>query len=228
MVGFYDRDMRFPSVQTLVYVGRERGTNGTGGGWLFKEPSEALEPPGQADEPTDTPLVVFSADQLYQILDFSGLRRAIEEVAADHPLYPPTLFEPIGQLDLTELSERVHEFLTNRDFAALTIVIRFTDDGVSIGRRDEDGLEMNFFLRSKQEPNHEAAIRTLFEERGWSAHRDYLANKGRTRILQFPVPVDRDTIVQVCAQVLASVYSMRAGDSLRYEFLRNQDVHGAG
>ena len=53
-------------------------------------------------------------------------------------------------------------------------------------------------------------------QRGAKAQVDYLADKGRTRILEFPLPADAASIARICGDLLTGVYAMRADDLLRY------------
>jgi hypothetical protein len=43
---------------------------------------------------------------------------------------------------------------------------------------------------------------------------DYLADKGRTRVLKYEVPERTDAIAAVCAEILARAYGMSNGDEL--------------
>jgi hypothetical protein len=49
---------------------------------------------------------------------------------------------------------------------------------------------------------------------------------GRRQVFhrQFPIPIDKDAILQLCRRVLTEVYSMRRGDDLDYHFLTKSDV----
>jgi len=59
---------------------------------------------------------------------------------------------------------------------------------------------------------------------GVQPHVDYLANGGRTRVLEFSIPSEHESIVNLCRRVLAEVYSMRRGDVLDYYPLKKSDV----
>ena len=53
---------------------------------------------------------------------------------------------------------------------------------------------------------------------------DYFCDRGRTRVLQFQMPQERYSIVELCRRVLTEVYSVRRGDVLDYRPLRKSDV----
>jgi hypothetical protein len=66
------------------------------------------------------------------------------------------------------------------------------------------------------DPAEEEKIIAFFGARGAKARVDYLADKGRTRILEFPLPADAASIARICGDLLTGVYAMRADDLLRY------------
>ena len=83
-VGYADQDLLFPLIQTLVFIGTEKDPENGRRLWAFPEPwfSNAAVEGSDAQEVA----VVFSEEQLYPIVGFSGLIRRLVEVAADHPL----------------------------------------------------------------------------------------------------------------------------------------------
>jgi hypothetical protein len=224
-VGFYDNDLVLPMIDTLVYVGQSDHDSEHGRMWLFKQPdaSPNSEQDGTAD---DAPaLIAFSDKQLHEIVAFSGLIQRIREVAADHPLQPiPNLAaDPATAEDFDTLEPEIAKFLNSREYVSLTITIRFTDDGLSLGRRDE-AYDIDFFAHPRQDPDEDSRILSFFASVGVQPLVDYFCDRGRTRVLQFPIPSDQDVIVRPCRRVLTEVYSMRRGDGLDYHFLRKSDV----
>ena len=115
LVNFYDNDLLFPDISTLEYV---KETEGEAGArlWLFREPQSA-DPDHPSDpsvSPDEVSLVGFSAEQLYQIVDFAGLSAAIGEVAVNHPLNAPGTGASSPRAacaDFGDLCERVATFL---------------------------------------------------------------------------------------------------------------------
>jgi hypothetical protein len=220
-VVFYDNHLLFPNISTLEYVGEGADAAGVGL-WLFREPrsvDDSSDPSGSSDEDS---LVGFSAEQLYQILDFAALSAVIGEVAVDHPLNSPvTVAAPLRAAcaDFGDLSERVATFLDSPNYHSVTMTVQFTDNGVSLGRRRDGGFAMGFFPHPRREPLEESKIRGLFASLGIRPHVDYLSNRGRTRILKFPVPDQRELLTQLCKRVLVEVYDMKEGDTLRFHFL---------
>jgi hypothetical protein len=72
---------------------------------------------------------------------------------------------------------------------------------------------------------HEASrILTLFAGLGVQPRVDYVCDRGRTRVLEFPIPSEHESIAYLCRRVLSEVYSMRRGDVLDYHPLKRQDV----
>jgi len=223
-VHFYDNDLLLPMIDTLVYVGQEIDQD-EGRLWLFKEPESPPSPDEQDAVPEPPALMGFSGKQLHEIVDFDGLMQRLLEIAADHPLKPisPPVAEPAGDEDFESVPGEVERFLNDPECVSLTMTIRFTDDGLSLGRR-EGGYEMGFFPHPRREPDKVAKLLSLFEGLGVQPHVDYLANGGRTRVLEFSIPSEHRSIVALCRRVLAEVYSMRRGDVLDYYPLKKSDV----
>lgn len=223
-VSFYDTDLRLPMIDTLVYFGQEDDPD-EGRLWLFKEPD--LPPsPEEDDSSSDPPsLIGFSDKQLHEILDFDGLIQALREIGVDHPVHPiPRIAaEPATVDDFASVGREVATFLGDAEFVALTMTIRFTDDGLSLSRGNK-GYEMNLSTRPRLGPDEDARILSLFASLGIQPCVDYRSDGGRTRILHFPIPSEADAIVDLCVRVLTEVYSMRRGDQLDYHFLRKSDI----
>jgi hypothetical protein len=219
MVNFFcDGDLLFPSVWTLRYTECEEDPDGSRS-WLFEDPPDFSggEEPGDDDDPGVTG---FSDDQLYQILDFAGLIKVLGEVAVDHPIHP--LPGPHSRAATTTqfdaLGHAIAKFLESDEYRSLTVTILFTDDGLSLGRR-EGGFEIGFFAHPRRDPDEEVKIRALFASLGTAPHVDYLSDGGRTRILEFSVPENLETILGLCERVFREVYAMREYDTFKYDFL---------
>lgn len=103
------------------------------------------------------------------------------------------------------------------------MTIRFTDDGLLLGRR-EGGYEMGFIPHPRRDSDEAGTLLSLFAGLGVQPHVDCLANGGRTRVLEFSIPSEHESIVGLCRRVLAEVYSMRRGDVLDDHPLRKADV----
>jgi hypothetical protein len=226
-VGYYDSDLLLPIVDTLLYVGQEHDPD-QGRLWLFREPQ--APGPGDADASTERlELIVFTDKQLHEIVDFDGLIRTLGEISANHPLkpLPQATVEPASAEDFRSVSGAVARFLDDLDYVSLTMTIRFTDDGLSLGRRD-GGYDIHFFAHPRRDPDEDSKILALFASIGVQPLVDYLCDRGRTRVLQFPILRDGDVIAALCKRVLLEVYSMRRGDVLDYDFLRKSDVNVHG
>jgi hypothetical protein len=224
-VAFYDRDLLLPVIDTLVYLG-EGNTQEGKRLWLFREPERPSEPDDQTFGPEPPPASVgFSDEQLHAIVDFDGWMHTLREIAADHPLTPVSqpVVEPATDEDFESLPGAVARFLTEPEDVSLTMTIRFTDGGLSIGRC-EGGYEMSFFPHPRRDPDEAGKVLSLFAGIGVRPHVDYFANGGRTRVLEFSIPGDHESIVSLCRRVLAEVYSMRRGDVLDYHSLKKVDA----
>ncbi len=223
-VHFYDNDLLLPMIDTLVYVGQEIDQDERRL-WLFKEPESPPDPEEQEVVPESPALIGFSDKQLHEIVDFDGLIRRLGEIAADHPLKPisPPVAQSATDEDFQSVPGEVGRFLNDPECVSLTMTIRFTDDGLSLSRR-EDGYEMGFFPHPRRDPDEAGKLLSLFAGIGVQPHVDYLADGGRTRVLEFSIPSEHESIVGLCKRVLAEVYSMRHGDVLDYHPLRRADI----
>jgi hypothetical protein len=232
-VGFGDQDLLLPMIDTLVYVGQEDDSE-NGRMWLFKQPvsPSALDEVGSPEPPT---MVAFSDNQLHEIVDFDGLVERLREIGINHPLKSATKVaaEPATTEEFASIAGELSRFLDDPEFVSVTITIRFTDDGLSLSRRDV-GYDMGFFTHHRRDPNQDNKILSLFGSIGVQPAVDYLCNGGRTRVLNFPVSSERDSIVDLCRRVFTQVYAMRRGDLLNYRFLSKSEIakhrqsHGEG
>ena len=220
---FYDNDLLLPMIDTLLYVGQEIDHDERRL-WLFKEPESAssLEEDPSSEPPA---LIGFSDKQLHEIVDFDGLMQRLREIAADHPLKPiaQPAAAPATDEDFESVPVEVGRFLNDPECVSLTMTIRFTDDGLSLSRR-EGWYEMGFFPHSRRDPDEVGKLLTLFAGIGVQPHVDYFANGDRTRVLGFSIPSEHEPIVDLCRRVLAEVYSMRRGDVLDYHPLKRADI----
>lgn len=160
-VHFYDNDLLLPMIDTLVYVGQEIDQD-EGRLWLFKEPESPPRPAEQEGESRAPALIGFSDQQLHEIVDFDGLMQTLREIAADHPLktISPPVAEPAGDEDFESVPGEVRRFLNDPECVSLTMKIRFTDDGLSLGRR-EGGYEMALFPHPRREPDTTGKLLSL-------------------------------------------------------------------
>ena len=149
----------------------------------------------------------------------------LREISVDHPLKPVAQIaeEPATDEEFDTLPAEVAKFLSDAECVSVSMTIRFTDDGLSLGRR-ESGYEMSFFPHPRHDPHEASRILTLFAGIGVQPHVDYLCNGGRTRVLEFSIPSEQESIVHLCRRVLKEVYSMRRGDVLEYHPLKRADI----
>jgi hypothetical protein len=223
-VSFYDSDLLIPMIETLIFVGPGHDLDGDEHVWLFREP----EGPPDADDdetPPESPTLIGLADSdLPGVLDFDELGQRLREIAADHPMKAPAVEErqPATLEELESISGEVATFLVSPEHVSLTMTIRFTGHGLSLSRRKE-GYGMDFFAHPRRGTGEDAKILSLFAGIDVQPLADYLCDRGRTRVLQFPAPSDHDAIVGLCRRVLSEVYSMRRGDILDYQTLTNAD-----
>ena len=190
-----------------------------------QEPESPPSPDEQSPSSEPPALVGFSDSQLHEIVNFDGLMQRLREIAVDTllTLVAETADEPATVEDFHTLSAEVARFLNDAECVSVTMTIRFTDDGLSLGRR-EGGYEMGFFAHPRHDPHEASKILALFAGIGVQPHVDYFCDRGRTRVLEFSIPSEQESIVHLCRRVLAEVYSMRRGDVLEYHPLKRADI----
>jgi hypothetical protein len=222
-VGFFDRDLLVPWIMTLVYVRPDVDDDGQPG-WLFRDHSmEPVDEPGEAD--AHQVLLRIDASQLHSVLDFDGLARRLREIATFHPLQPvPAVpVEPPTEFEFMPIAAAVERALVDPDCVSVTMVVRFTDDAISIGRK-EDGCRLRFFTHPIVDPDEDARVRALFERLGQAPVTDYPADRGRTRVLEYAMAADREAVAARCRQVFEEVHRIRKGDVIECHVLTKADV----
>lgn len=208
--------MRFPVIDTLVFVGSEDDEEGVRQ-WLFEDPPRIIR--SGSDPDGDRIFHAFRDEQLSLILDFPGLQRALRDAAPDHVRVETDGEQEskASEPDLAGLLDQVAHFLRSRQYAFLAIGIRYTGLGLSLMRRADDGLDLVVFLESRIWPEHESRARAVFESAGLTPREDYLANRGRVRILGGRVPPRADVLAEVCGRFVIEVFEMRSDDTLEYK-----------
>lgn len=208
-LGFFDNEMLFPMIQTLVF-NREETDAASGRVWLFAEPGSA--------EKGGRTFWQFPEPQLYQILDSTGLLEALGEVARDHPIQqPPPTAAPSATAELAGLPEQLGRCLSE-EASSLTVTIRFTDDGFSLVRLGDLGLVLLLTLHAKTSGPQESLTRSLCSAAGLQAAQDYTANRGRTRILAYPVAADFTQMRSLATDLLLRAFKMRRDDTLTFRW----------
>jgi len=207
-VFYYDTDLLLPYVQTLVYRRVDELEDGERT-WVFEEGDDSI-------------LCGFRDDQLYQVLDLDGLRRALAGLAPDHPLSAPSeAASPVGMDETVgrELRARAEAFMADPDARALTVTVLFTDDALSLQKRHDGGLGIGFFTHPRCDDEDERLLR-LFAEDHVAPHVDYLADRGRTRVLEFALRFAAlDDVVGLCGRVFTDIHAMREDDTLTFHMI---------
>jgi len=193
--------------------------------WIFAVPEGASEPDDPAGDPEPQRRWAFPDEQLRGLLDIEALMVWLREVAVDHPLtpVPPLSREPATDDVFDALPDQIAAFLDDGEIVSLTMMIRFVDDGVSVSRVS-GAIELHFYAHPRRTPDKAPSILALFDSLGVRPSTDYLSDRGRTRILAFPIPRNRDAIVGLCRRVLLELCGVRRGDVLDYHPLRRADV----
>jgi hypothetical protein len=211
LLNYYDDDLKVPFISTYLYEKEAEGDSDEKL-WLFREPITEEEQQ-QSDAPVITAI---GEEQLYQVLDLNGLIKSLGELVHLHPLRPlpklaPRSLEP--RAEIPELDGVAEKVLASEGRYSVTLTIRHTDNGFSIGR-NEAGVYAGFFLKAYLDAQLESEIRASFAALGIVPGQDYLSQHGRVRALTYPLPAEEESIALLAKKLLLDVYRMRKGDGL--------------
>jgi hypothetical protein len=209
---YYDRNLLFPYIQTLRFVESHADENGEIN-WLFEEPIESDE---EAPEPPT--FISFSDDQLDSVLELGDLQIKLKELSCFHPLTPRPIESAryksrIELIQRFELSGKVSELLASETENSLSIGIRYTDDACLLQKKGGE-LQLKFFQHPLMDSESEAALFQLFAARGIGPSTNYLADNGRTRVLDFSVPPKAEVLADIVAEACISVFRITLDDEL--------------
>jgi hypothetical protein len=221
-VVYSDSDLMIPEIHTLVYVGTGEDLADGRRAWIFDAPgclasSDPSAPAGPEDDVSAG--MAFSDEQLYGVVDLAGLLRILNELRVDHPLSPlPPHPGPACAADVAELRDQVSRYVEGSERGWVTITIAFTDDGVSLSRREDGELYLSLHPEPRREPDEEPRLRAVCEAAGMSASEDYLFNGGRSRALTYPASaLSFPSLLELLTRILLEVYGMRRGDQLLFK-----------
>jgi hypothetical protein len=219
LVHYYDKDLLVPGIQTLRYERRTTAEDGRDL-WLFREPCCNGEQPKAEDEvnKSDLPLIGFDESQLDQLLDFDGLLAVLNELNA---VRPRSTCMAVGLISLEQIlsehgvRERISDFFAPAASHSLHIQLRYTDNGLFL-ERSSTGVEIRLYTHPLLAPDADARLGGVMKDAGLAPHTDYLADRGRTRIVHYCVPAEPAIVAELCAKILAIGYEMRTDDEVRF------------
>jgi len=213
LCNYYDQELLFPHIHTLQFIEHYRDEEAEEM-WLFKEPVDCNE---EVSEDDDLVRFVFPEDQLDHILEIEELQRVLSELTHYHPIVPPQveskLLNTVAFSDQYPITPRVHEVIDSKDEASLHFYIRYTDNGMSLQKRDRK-IKAQFYTHPLREADIDIATLTFFSNRGLTPETNYLADSGRTRILSYVLDDNATHIAKLIGDYFVSVYQMRVSDEL--------------
>lgn len=130
-------------------------------------------------------------------------------------VYPP---EPdhIAEGGADHISDYMDRLIrSDARFASLSIFSP-TDKGIGLFKRESE-LEV-FLTANCSDPTLEQGIRSFFQSRSIAPSLDYLANHGDTRVLQFPLKLDRDYASELCRDILSDIFNLAPKSALNFTF----------
>jgi hypothetical protein len=111
------------------------------------------------------------------------------------------------------LAIRIEEFLESPAHHKLNICIRYRDRCLFLKKR-ADGVALDLFMHPMRSIDENERVDRLMAERGAHPITDYLADRGRTRVLEYRLPAEAQSIVDLCGAVLATVYQVAPADEV--------------
>jgi hypothetical protein len=78
-------------------------------------------------------------------------------------------------------------------------------------------LELHAFTHPLRAAQEDQRLVAVTQKRSVDPETDYLANKGRTRVLAYELPAQAAVIADVCAAILSSAYAISSADELVIE-----------
>ncbi len=207
---YHDTDLSIPEVDTLIFERVEMDDEGQKS-WIFRF--------ADASPDDEVQLCSFSADQLWQVLELPDLVKVLGELSRIAPYAPTsvTTATGLGENAATKLRAHIAEFLEKPQLPYLSVSIGYVNQALSIGRREGGELEMGFFPQPLRD-DEDLRLLALFQDRGTKPHVDYLASRGRTRVLEFAVPADLKELDALSQRILKDIYRIRMDDKLEFTY----------
>jgi hypothetical protein len=171
-VGYLDSELLIPRVETLLFVGEDTAEDPRV--WRFRYPQLDENHKDCGSE------LLITDEQLFQVIDFPELQRVLQEIATLHPLtHPCSLPLPVSadSVEFESLAAEVDKLRSDPASGAVTITIKFTDDGFSLHRLPNGEIEAHFFTHPRLDVTEEEKVLAFFLSMGIGPHVDYLASK---------------------------------------------------
>jgi hypothetical protein len=207
-ISYSHEDLEVPNIQTLIFKEMLRERKGEDR-WIFRY-ATGSEPADEIEE------IGMDENLLLNVLDLKGLQNALLEMEDFYPVIPVSII--IGDIDRTnfsDLEKTVGEFLASEKSDSLSITIRYTGKGLSLIKRN-DRVEALLFIHWKIDPAREKKTRSFFQNRNLNPHQDYLAERGRLRILNYTLPAEKKSIMNIAVDVFKEIYGMKSTEEFRF------------
>lgn len=209
IVHYYDDDLLIPDITTLQYQGADAEEDGTPM-WLFSE--GVPDSDGATDEQT---VIGIPESQLCSVLELEGLVTVLNELRGVLR-GTPSVAEFLTEADVLgkySLTIRIEEFLKSPVHHELKICIRYRDRCLFL-KKHADVVALDLFMHPMRSIDENERFDRLMGERGAHPVTDYLADRGRTRVLEYRLPAEAQPIADLCGAVLATVYQVAPSDEV--------------
>jgi len=211
-VNYFDDDLLIPAVQTLIFDSKYTDDSGDDL-WVFREPGQDDE-----GEKGEVVRVGFGESDLYQLLNYAELLSVIGELqqvfatsAPQGHLSPQATFAP----DLALIERNIRDW-ENQQKRSLHIAARYTDDGLFVQLK-EGQRRLVLFTHPLRKQQENLRLNAFLSKWSLSPDEDYLADKGRTRVLSARLPDDIGAIAKICAEMFTVVYESAGDTELQFE-----------
>ncbi len=210
-VSYFDDDLLIPDVQTLIFDAKHTDDSGEDL-WVFREPGEE-----ESEEQGEVIRVGFGESDLYQLLNYAELTRVIGELQQVIEASTAQAQAPSSRLapDLASIEQNIREWEAQQK-RSLHIAARYTDDGLFVQLKDGRRRLLLFThpLRKQQE---DLRLNAFLSKWSLTPDEDYLADKGRTRVLSANLPSDINIVAKICAEMFTAVYQSAGDTELKFE-----------
>jgi hypothetical protein len=212
VVHYHDKELLVPSLMTLRYVGCVDDDDGNPE-WTFCEPPDPAAP-----FEDDEPLMAFDEDHLSQVLHLEEAIELLNEVRLVRPSSTPPRPARLDKEQLlarSPLAKWVSELLGSAHWNKLQVSVRYLDRTLFLEKK-AGGLRLRLFVHPLREAAEQARLNVFFRGRDLASASDHLADRGRTRIVEYELAGGAAEVTELCAALVIDVWHLSERDELKF------------